>query len=318
VTDAIDLTDPIFHDEDAARAHFEAQRWPDAPYCPHCGSFNVIRMMGVKHRPGAFNCRDCRKPFSATVGTVFEASKVPMHKWMLASHLMTASKKGVSAHQLHRMIHVTYKTAWFMEHRLREAMTETNPAPLGGEGKIVEADEAYHGKRETQTANHAEAKKHYTKRGLGGGAQKRPIVALVERGGKARAVHMNHVTAKNLREFVVLNADRKSRLHTDESNLYPVLGAEFAKHESVNHSAKEYARGDVNTNSVEGFFGIFKRGFNGIYQHCGQQHLQRYLNEFTFRYNNRIRLGVDDTERASRILLGTVGKRLTYRRVSAA
>jgi transposase-like protein len=156
MTLAIDLTDAIFHDEDAARAHFEAKRWPNGAYCPHCGSFNVIRMMGTKHRPGAFNCRDCRKAFSATVGTVFEASKVPLHKWMLASHLMTASKKGVSAHQLHRMIHVTYKTAWFMEHRLREAMTTPAATPLGGEGKIVEADEMYHGTQETPTPIHQE------------------------------------------------------------------------------------------------------------------------------------------------------------------
>lgn len=232
----IDLTDPIFHNEEAARAYFEAQRWPTGPYCPHCGSFSVIRMQGKKHRAGAFNCRDCRKAFSATVGTVFEASKVPLHKWMLANHLMNASKKGVSAHQLHRMIHVTYKTAWFMEHRLREAMTNPNAPQLGGEGKIVEADEAYHGERETQVPRSRNATREFTKRGLGGGAQKRPIFALVERGGEARAYHMTHVTGKNIRDVLVKNASRKSRLHTDESNLYPVVGAEFAKHETVNHS----------------------------------------------------------------------------------
>jgi transposase-like protein len=318
MTLAIDLTDAIFHDEDAARAHFEAKRWPNGAYCPHCGSFNVIRMMGTKHRPGAFNCRDCRKAFSATVGTVFEASKVPLHKWMLASHLMTASKKGVSAHQLHRMIHVTYKTAWFMEHRLREAMTTPAATPLGGEGKIVEADEMYHGTQETPTPSPHRQGRPYIKKGRA--ASKRAVVALVERSGEARAVAMTgkRVTSKNVREVLVKHADRKSRLHTDESNLYPSIGEEFAKHETVNHGEKEYARGDVTTNSVEGFFGVFKRGFNGIYQHCGEQHFQRYLDEFTFRYNNRIALGVNDTGRAARILLGTVGKRLTYRRISEA
>jgi transposase-like protein len=314
----LDLTAPIVHDEDAARAHFEAQRWPNGPYCPHCGSTEVVRMMGKKHRPGAFNCRGCRKAFSATVGTVFEASKVPLHKWMLANHLMNASKKGISAHQLHRMIHVTYKTAWFMEHRLREAMTTPNAPPLGGEGKIAESDEAYHGKRETQVPRSRSAAKKLTKRGLSGGAQKRPIFALVERRGKAQVVHMPHVTGKNIRAVMVRNADRKSRLHTDESNLYPAAGTEFAKHETVNHSIKEYARGNVTTNTVEGFFGIFKRGMVGVYQHCGEQHFQRYLDEFTFRFNARTRLGIDDTARASLALLGTVGKRLTYRRISEA
>jgi transposase-like protein len=315
MTPTTDLTDAIFHDEDAARAHFEAKRWPNGAYCPHCGSVNVTRMMGTKHRPGAFNCRNCRKAFSATVGTVFESSKVLLHKWMLASHLMTASKKGVSAHQLHRMLHVTYKTAWFMEHRLREAMTTPDAPPLGGEGKIVEADEAYHGKRETPIVSEQRKGRPFTKGGKSGGTHKRPIFALVERRGKAVAVHMPHVTGKNIRDVMVKNASRKSRLHTDESNLYPKVGEEFAAHETVNHSIKEYARGDVTTNTVEGFFGVFKRGMIGVYQHCGEQHFQRYLDEFTFRFNSRIALGMDDTARASLILAGTVGKRLTYRRI---
>jgi transposase-like protein len=316
----IDLTNPIFHDENKARLHFESQRWPNGPYCPHCGSVTVIRMQGQKHRAGAWNCRDCRKPFSATVGTVFEASKVPIRKWLLALHLMNASKKGVSAHQLHRMLKVTYKTAWFMEHRIREAMAPSaGDPPLGGEGKIVEADEAYHGKREIPRAPSAHrGARPFTKRGKSGGAAKRPIVALVERGGEARATYMHHVTSKNLRQFIVKNASRKSRLHTDESNLYPSIGTEFAKHETVNHGEHEYARGDVTTNSVEGFFGIFKRGMTGIYQHCGEQHLQRYLDEFTFRYSNRAKLGVDDTQRTAKAIMGAEGKRLTYRRVAQA
>ena len=266
MTDGLTVTDPIFHDDDAARAYFEARRWPDGPYCPHCGSVSVVRMQGAAHRVGAFNCRDCRKPFSATVGTVFEASKVPMHKWLLANHLMNASKKGMSAHQLHRTLGVTYKTAWFMEHRIREAMSPLDgKPPLGGGGKVVEADEAYHGKREIpRIASPNRGGRPFTKGGKAGGAEKRPIVALVERGGEARATHMHHVTGRNLREYITKNADKKSRLHTDESALYLGIGEDFATHETVNHSRKEYARGDVTTNSVEGFFGIFKRGIAPI------------------------------------------------------
>ena len=205
-----------------------------------------------------------------------------------------------------------------MAHRIREAMSEKNPAPLGGSGKIVEADEAYHGKRETPVTLSRGRVAKPTKRGKGGGAQKRPIVALVERDGEVRATHMNHVTGKNLRDFIVRNANRKSRLHTDESNLYPTLGKEFATHETVNHGAKEYARGDVTTNTVEGYFGVFKRGMVGVYQHCGEQHLQRYLDEFSFRWNNRSKLGVEDEQRAQIAAYGMNGKRLTYRRISEA
>ncbi|MDE2005240.1 MAG: IS1595 family transposase [Rhodospirillales bacterium] len=312
----VDLTSPIFHNEDAARAYFEGVRWPSGPNCPHCGSVNVLRMEGDKHRPGLFNCRDCRDQFTATVGTVFERSHVPLHKWLLANHLMNASKKGVSAHQLHRTLRVTYKTAWFMAHRIREAMRDPNPPPLGGEGKIVEADEAYHGKKETPTPSAHRHGRPYLKSGKA--AEKRAVFALVERGGEARAFHMPVVTAKNVREKLVKHADRKSRLQTDESRLYPRVGTEFASHETVNHGAKEYARGDVTTNSVEGFFGIFKRGMTGVYQHCGEQHLQRYLDEFSFRYSNRAALGVEDGHRAEIALAGAAGKRLTYRRVGAA
>jgi transposase-like protein len=315
----VDLTAPEFHDPDAARAWLENSRWPVGPNCCHCGSVNVLRMEGKAHRPGLFHCRDCRGQFSVLTGSVMESSHIPLNKWVLAIRLMTASKKGVSAHQIHRMLNLTYKTAWFMCHRIREAMRETSPIPLGGAGKIVEADEAYHGKRETprEPQRHDKYRTKPTKRGKGGGAEKRPIVALVERGGEVRAVHMNTVNAKNLRDFMVRNADRKSRLHTDESNLYPTLGREFATDETVNHSAKEYARGDVTTNSVEGFFGIFKRGMVGVYQHCGEQHSQRYLDEFSFRYNNRVRLGIADQERAVLAAKGMDGKRLTYRRTDA-
>ena len=307
-----DLADPIYTDEDAARAHFEAIRWPDGPFCPHCGAVeNIRKLEGKSHRPGLHQCNGCREHFSVMVGTVMERSHVPLRKWALGFHLMAASKKGMSAHQLHRMLDVTYKTAWFMAHRIREAMTDTNPAPIGGEGKVVEADEAYHGKVENPIPSAQRRGRPPTKRDLS--KQKRPIVALVERGGEVRAFHVPHVTATNVRDVLVKHADRKSRLHTDESNLYPKVGAEFAAHETVRHSAGEYARGDVTTNSAEGYFGIFKRGMRGVYQHCGEQHLQRYLNEFSFRYNNRSKLGIEDRERAALAVKGIEGKRLTYR-----
>ncbi len=241
-----------------------------------------------------------------------ERSHIPLHKWVLGFHLLAASKKGMSSKQLSRMLDLTYKTAWFMSHRIREAMTDPNPAPLGGEGKIVEADEAYHGKRETPVPSPNRRGRPYIKKGKKN--EKRTIIGLVERGGEVRVAHLKErVTAHNVRDILVRNADRKSRLHTDESNLYPKTGAEFAMHETVNHGAKEYARGDVTTNSIEGFFGIFKRGLNGNYQHCSEQHFQRYLNEFAFRYNNWIKLGVDDTQRAAIAVRGAEGKRLTYR-----
>ena len=312
----IDLTDTKFHDENAARIWFEDTRWPNGVSCVHCGSVRVARMGGKSHRAGLFHCPDCRGQFTVRTGHVMESSKVPLTKWCLAFHLMTASKKGISAHQLHRTIKVAYNTAWFMEHRIRLAMTNASPGLLGGEGKVIEADETYHGKRETprEPQRHDKYRSAPTKRGKGGGAEKRPIVALVERGGPARAVHMNTVNAKNLREFIDRNADKNSRLHTDESRLYPTLGKEFATHETVNHRAGEYARGDVNSNSAEGFFGIFKRGMTGIYQHCGEQHLQRYLDEFTFRYTHRVARGVEDLERAMIATKNGEGKRLTWRR----
>ncbi|RAI58744.1 IS1595 family transposase [Roseicella frigidaeris] len=311
-----DLTAPIYQDEEAARAHLEAQRWPGGPVCPKCGTVdNATRLQGEKHRPGLLECRACRKQFSVTVGTVFERSHVPLHKWVLAVHLITASKKGMSAHQLHRMLRVTYKTAWFMAHRIREAMTDENPAPLGGEGKIIEADETYQGK--------VEEPEKLTKKGKPTLKGRRAVVALVERGGGVRAVHLPKVTHKNVGEVLAKHADPRSVLYTDESRLYPANGRAFAGHETVRHSAGEYARGPwgprrIHTNSVEGFFGIFKRGMAGVYHHVGEQHLQRYLNEFAFRYSHRVKLGVDDRQRALLALRGIEGKRLTYRRINAA
>jgi len=318
----VNLTDPIFTDEEKAREWLEGVRWAGGAFCSHCGSLNVIRMEGEAHRAGLHNCRDCRKQFSVTTGTVFERSHVPLNKWVLANYLINSSKKGISAHQLHRTIGVTYKAAWFMAHRLREAMTNPNLPPLGGEGKVVEADEAYHGKRELHEPSPNRRGLPYIKKGKAAG--KRAIVALVERGGEARAVAMTEkrVTSKNVREVLVKHADAKSRLQTDESVLYPSIAPAFASHETVNHAAKQYARGKgadlVTTNSVEGFFGVFKRDFTGISQHCGEQHFQRYLDEYTFRYNHRVKLGFTDAERALAAMKGIEGKRLTYRRISAA
>ena len=313
---ATDLSAPHFHDETKAREHLEAVRWPHGPYCPHCGSYAATRMEGDKHRDGLMNCRDCRKQYSVTVGTVFERSHLPLTTWLMANYLMNASKKGISAHQLHRMLEIPYKTAWFMCHRLREAMRDTSTTPLGGEGQVIEADEAYKGKKEIPTPSPQRKGRPYIRGGRA--AEKRPIFALVERGGQARAYSMPKVTGENIRDVLVRNADRKSRLHTDESNLYPKVGEQFAQHERVHHSAGEYARGDVTTNSVEGFFGIFKRGMTGVYQHCAEHHFQRYLDEFSFRYSNRIKLGVDDAERAAIALKNGEGKRLTYRRTDGA
>ena len=308
-----DLSDPIFHNEEAARRHFEAIRWPNGPWCPHCGSVeNITRLEGQSHRTGLHQCNACRGHFTVTNGSVMERSHIPLQKWALGFHLMAASKKGMSSHQFSRMLDVTYKTAWFMAHRIREAMRDVHPSPLGGSGKIVEADETYYGKVETPQPRRRNAPPP-TKAGRSGPANKRAIVALVERGGEVRAVHMRRVTAENVREVLVTNADRKSRLHTDESNLYPRVGEEFASHETVRHSAKEYVRGDVHTNSAEGFFGLFKKSMAGVYQHCGEQHLQRYLDEFAFRYSNRSALGIQDTERATYAIKGAEGKRMTYR-----
>ncbi|GJL93946.1 MAG: DDE transposase [Hyphococcus sp.] len=321
---AVDLTNPIFTDADKAREHLEAQRWPEGPYCPHCGNADqqrIAKMEGKAHRPGLYNCRECRKQFSVTVGTVFERSKVPLNKWLLATHLLCSSKKGISAHQLHRSIGVTYKTAWFMFHRIREAMKPDTATqePMGGAGKIVEADETYHGKTSETRTQSLDGRVKYKVKGRGP-ANKRPVIALVERGGKARSFHVAAASFQTVEKIVSENIHRESTLHTDESRLYAKskVPSMVAEHESVRHSADEYVRGDVYSNSVEGYFSIFKRGMKGVYQHCGEKHLHRYLVEFDFRYSNRIALGVDDTARANEALKGITGKRLTYRRTSEA
>lgn len=306
------LTAKRFTDETAARNHLESVRWPDGPICPHCGVVNnAHRIEGKSARPGLWFCADCRKQFTVTVGTLFEDSKVPLNKWLLAVHFMSASKKGMSAHQLHRMLGVTYKTAWFMAHRIREAMRELHPEPLGGTGKTVEADETVIGGKERN--------KHKSKRNPKniGAVGKEIAFSLVERGGKVRSRHVPNVNAKTLRPILVAQVDRKSVLMTDDAGQYRNVGLEFAGFHTVNHGIEEYVRGEAHTNTIEGYFSILKRGINGTYHHVSQQHLKRYLAEFDFRYNERVALGVTDDERAEKALAGIGGKRLTYRRTHA-
>lgn len=304
---SINLTDPIFTNEDAARAHFEKLRWPDGPVCAHCGGVNnATELKGKSHRPGLYKCRDCEKPFTATIGTVYERSHIPLHKWLLATHLMCASKKGISAHQLYRMLGFgSYRTAWFMAHRIREGMRGIEPnakGGLGGENKVVETDESYIGGRAKNRA--------YRKP-----APKKAVVSLVEREGYVRSFHVANVTAETVRPIIVQNASRKSHLMTDESPMYPKIGREFAGHSSVNHSADEYVRlgGFAHTNTVEAFFSILKRGITGTYHQVSEAHLPRYLAEFDFRHNTRIALGVNDAQRAALAVQGVAGRRLTYK-----
>jgi len=315
MTQVTDILNPIFIDKEAARLHLESTRWPDGAVCPHCKSKNVRELNGKSHRAGLRQCneKECRQQFTVTVGTVFERSKVPLNKWLLATHLLTASKKGMSAHQIHRMIGVTYKTAWFMCHRIREAMVNDNPPPMGGKDKTVEADETYVGNKTALKKKRALQRQGV--KGWGGTNNKYTVVSLVERGGTIRSFHIDKANKAKIREILVRNVDRQSRLVTDESNLYKETGPEFARHEKVHHAIGEYVRGDVYTNTLEGFYSIFKRGMRGVYQHCGEQHLQRYVTEFDFRYNHR---NVNDNDRREEVLKNISGKRLTYRRISKA
>jgi transposase-like protein len=303
-----DLQNPIFHDESQARVWLESQVWPDGPFCPHCGSTAVTSLHGEAHRPGLYQCneKECRKQFTVTVGTLFERSKIPLSTWLMATYLLSASKKGMSTRQLARMLSLPVKTAWFMTHRIREAMRESDPGPLGGEGQTVEADETYISGDKWVFSND-KGWVRVRKKGI----EQEKVIALVERGGRARSFHVPRVNAKTARKILVTQIDRKSHLRTDESNLYTRVGEEFASHETVNHSIDEYVRGDAGTQVIENYFSIFKRGLNGIYQHVSQQHLKRYLCEFDFRYNTR---HLTDHERTSEALKGILGKRLTYRR----
>ncbi len=304
---------PEFHDEDKAREALEALRWPDGAICPHCGNSDqekIAKVEGEKqsHRPGLYYCNECKGQFTVTVGTVFERSKVPLTKWWIAAHMLNSSKKGVSAHQVSRTIGVSYKTAWFMMHRLREAMADLKPTgPLGGSGKIVEADTTYIGGKEKN--------KHSRKRDSKkiGGMGKQIVHTLVERSGSARSHHVPNVNGKTLRPILTANVSRKSSLMTDTAGGYLHVGKEFARHEMVDHGIGEYVRGDAHSNTVEGYFSVLKRGITGVYHHVSEAHLKRYLAEFDFRYNNRSSLGVTDGERTALTMQGIEGKRLTYR-----
>lgn len=294
-----------FHNEAAAYAFVEAHVWASGRSCPHCGVVGENSpLRGASTRIGVYKCYACRKPFTVKVGTIFESSHVPLHKWLQAIYLLSSSKKGISSNQLARTLEITLKSAWFLSHRIREAMREDALGPMGGEGQVVESDETFIGK-----------KRGVKRVGPGGRLQMNAVVALVTRGGKVRSFHVENADKPTIARIVVQNVARESHLHTDEAHHYKGAEAHVAKHESVTHSKDEYVRGDVTTNTIEGYFGIFKRGMKGIYQHCGEQHLHRYLSEYDFRYNNRVALGVNDEARAVKALKGIVGKRLTYRTI---
>jgi len=297
-----------FTDEEAAYRWVEARVWPQGPVCPKCGAAeeHVGKLTGKSTRIGVYKCYACRKPFTVKVGTIFESSHVKLNLWLQAMFLMCSSKKGISANQLHRILGVTLKTAWFMAHRIREAMKDRDTGPLGGAGMVVEADETFFGQSGHVFHND---RGWLHKRGTG---DKHKVMTLVERGGRARSTKVEDFSRGTI-DRVLADASPDSTLHTDEAHHYGKPGKRFAGHETVNHGKKEYARGSVTTNTVEGFFSIFKRGMTGVYQHCGEQHLQRYLTEFDFRYSNRVKLGVDDVMRTERALSGIVGRRLMYR-----
>jgi transposase-like protein len=301
------LSQPQFHNEEAAFAWLESVLWPDGPVCPHCGCTGRIGKIKAnpekRIRLGLHKCGDCKKQFTVKVGTVFEHARMPLHKMLQAVHLMSSSKKGISAHQLHRILEVQYKTAWFLAHRIREAMREGDLAPFGVEGGIVEVDETYIGKDDKPRTN---------KRGPHHMAK---VLSLVDRTtGRARSMVVDDLTAKTLVPILNDNIAREAFLMTDESRIYVVPGRTmFAEHGRVNHKGGEYVRGELHTNTIEGFFSIFKRGMKGVYQHCAKRHLHRYMAEFDFRYTHRSANGVEDQERAQFALRGIRGKRLTYR-----
>lgn len=291
-----------FHNEEAAYAFVEARLWPNGATCPKCGERERVGRMGGKStRIGAHKCYKCRKPFTVKVGTIFESSHVQMHVWLQAIYLMVGSKKGISSNQLHRVLGVTLKTAWFMSHRIREAMRSGNLAPMGGNGGVVEVDETYIGQARPKAAKSR------------GGHHKNKVLSLVDRtSGRAKSVVVDDMKKSTLLPILRGNIAREAAVFTDEARYYDQLSDDFAVHEFVRHSAEEYVRGEIHTNTIEGYFSIFKRGMRGVYQHCGKRHLHRYLAEFDFRYSNRAGLGTDDKMRAGLALLGVVGKRLTY------
>ncbi len=310
-TDLMTLVEK-YGDEKKAREFLEALRWPHGPICPHCGvvdrAYRLTPRPGSKTRAGLWKCRDCRKPFSVTVGTVMEDSHIKLSKWVIAIHLLAASKKGMSAHQLHRMLGISYKAAWFLAHRIRYAMSPSQHDKLRG---TVEVDETYIGGKVTNRL------RRMGKSGRGP-KDKLPVVALVERGGRVRSIVMPKVTGVNLRGAIREHVAASARIMTDDLQAYKGLNRRFRSHETVNHSRDEYVRGQVHTNTVEGFFSILKRGINGVYHHVGQYHLGRYLAEFDFRHNHRMALGYSDGERARLIVRAVAGKRLMFQPSGAA
>jgi len=330
------LSAPHFHDEAAAFAYLEAKLWPQGPVCPKCGGegYALKGVLGkatynkdgsvkkaAQERLGLKKCRACRAQFTVRIGTIFEESRAPLHLWLQAIALMAASKKGISANQLHRVLGVQLKTAWFMAHRIRMAMAPKAGSlpPMGGAGKVVEVDETYHGKVENPADMRADGKP-FKKRGAGTGGSlrnRRAIVALIERGGSARTFHVAEANMATVGRILRENVDPRSKLHTDGHTMYRPLGKQFAEHKFVDHSKEEYVRyeesGVVHNNSAESYFSVFKRGMKGVYQHCREKHLHRYLAEFDYRHNTRTALGVDDQQRAEKLITQVVGKRLTYR-----
>jgi len=297
------LSQKHLQDEDAALAWVEKHVWPEGPTCPKCGEQKrVSKMKGKSTRKGAYKCYVCRKPFTVKVGTIFEDSKVKMHLWLQAFYLICGSKKGISSNQLHRTLGVTLKTAWFMGHRIREAMRAgTLAPPMGGDGGVVEVDETFYGKKST-------------KRKRPGTAHKLVVLSLVERNtGQVRSFHIDKASADIIDPIVKANIKRESTIATDEARYYSKFGDYVDRHGTVRHKDDEWVRGDISTNTVESYFSVFKRGKRGTYQHCAEKHLHRYVSEFDFRYNNRVKLGIDDEQRTANLVKGVVGKRLTYR-----
>jgi len=296
------LSAPYFHDEAAAYAELEATLWPHGPVCPRCGGMD--RITTVKGgRIGLKRCGPCKRQFTVKVGTVFESNHVPLNQWLQAVYLMCSSKKGISSHQLMRTLDVQYKTAWFMTHRIREAMKSGRLPPLGGVGVTVEIDETFIGQKKDRPKVRGYAHKH-------------AVMTLVQRGGSARSFHVDGTSAADLLPIIKANVEPGTRVMTDEAGQYAHLNKHFTEHDFVRHGAGEYGRGETHTNTVEGFYSVFKRGMKGVYQHCAEKHLHRYVAEFDFRYNNRARLGVGDQQRTENALRGVVGKRLTYRRTN--
>lgn len=300
------LNAPYFQDEAAAYAKLESIVWPHGPVCPHCGTMERMKRMGGEAtRPGLYKCYACRKQSRVTVGTVFESSHIKLHVWLQAVFLMCSSKKGISSNQLARVLGLTVKSAWFMSQRIREAMRTGGLGPLGGLGAVVEADETFISKKEGAEV----------KRGVG---HKRAVLSLVERGGQVRSFHVDGTSAAHVMPILKANIAKETALMTDEAGQYHHAAKHFASHGFTRHAQGEYVRGEVHSNTIEGFFSIFKRGMKGVYQHCGEKHLHRYLAEYDFRYNNRVKLGIDDLARTNNALNGIVGKRLTYRDSSFA